>query len=62
MKVTIFYMLIGVNIYQFKTKDSETKSYPLCSGNISKGVTVDNMEKKWNGNAYDFSVDYNTMM
>ena len=46
MKVTIFYMLIGVNIYQCKTKDSETKSYPLCSGNISKGVTVDNMKKK----------------
>ena len=38
-------IVIGVNIYQFKAKDSEIKSYLLCLGNISKDVTVDNMKK-----------------
>ena len=28
----------GIKIHQFKAKDSETKSYPLCFGNISKDL------------------------
>ena len=32
-------------MYQFKAKDSEIKSYPLCLGNISKDFTLDNMQK-----------------
>ena len=34
----------GVQIYQFKAKDSEIKPYPLCLGNISKDFTVDDLE------------------
>ena len=34
-----------VKIYQFKAKTSEIKTYSLCSGNISKDFTVDNMKK-----------------
>ena len=41
----------GTKIHQFKTKDSETKRYPLCLGSISKDVSVDNMKKtELNGN------------
>ena len=32
-------------MYQFKAKDSEIKSYPLCLGNISKDFTLNNMQK-----------------
>ena len=32
-------------MYQFKTKYSEIKPYPLYLGNISKDVTIDNMKK-----------------
>ena len=34
--------------------------YPLCLGNISKYLSVNNMKKKTglNGYVYDFSVDY----
>ena len=33
-------------MYQFKAKDSETKPYPLCLGNISKDFTIDNIKKQ----------------
>ena len=33
-------------IYQFKAKNLEIKDYALCSGNISKNVTINNMKKK----------------
>ena len=33
-------------IYKFKAKDSETKAYSLCLGNISKDWSHDNMKKK----------------
>ena len=33
-------------MYQFKTKDSEIKSYPLCSGNISKYFAANNIKIK----------------
>ena len=46
-------------IYKFKAKDSEIVASPLCLGNISKGWSVDNMEKPgFNGYVYDFSVGY----
>ena len=32
-------------MYQFKAKGSETKSYPLYLGNISKDFTLSNMKK-----------------
>ena len=46
-------------IYKFKAKDSEIVAIPLCLGNISKDLSVDNMKKTgFNGCIYDFSVDY----
>ena len=36
---------IGVKVYQFKSKDSEIKLYPLCLGTISKNFAIDNMKK-----------------
>ena len=46
-------------IIKFKTKDSEITVYPLCLGNISRGWSVDNIEKiGLKGYVYDFSVDY----
>ena len=47
-------------MYQFKTKDSEIKKYPLCLGNVSKDFTAINMKKAGlNGYFYKFFVDYN---
>ena len=52
----------GVKIYQFKSKDSEIKPYPICLGNISKSFTVDNMKKvELNGKVHNFSVNYETI-
>ena len=49
----------GTEIYKFKAKDSEIVASPLCSGNVSKDWSVDNMKKtRFNGYVYDFSVDY----
>ena len=43
-----------------KEKDSETKKYPLCLGNISKDFTTNNMKKTGlNGYVHEFSLDYN---
>ena len=33
-------------IYQFKAKYTEVKNYALCSGNISKYFTINNIKKK----------------
>ena len=33
-------------IHKFKAKGSEIVPYPICLGNISKDVYVDNMKKK----------------
>ena len=35
-----------VKIYQFKAKNLEIKSYPLCVGNIPKAFTFHNMKKQ----------------
>ena len=52
----------GTGIHKFKAKDSEIVASPLCLGNISKDVSVDNMKKTGlNGYAYDFSVDYDAI-
>ena len=52
----------GIEIYKFKSKDSDTVASPLCLGNISKDFSVDNMKKTGlNGYAYDFSVDYDVI-
>ena len=49
-------------MYQFKAKDSEIKSYPLCLGNISKDFTLDNMQKtRLKKILKVFSVDYNAI-
>ena len=46
-------------MYQFKAKDTETKTYPLCLGNISIYFSANDMIKAGlNGRVYDFSVDY----
>ena len=52
----------GTEIYKSKAKDSEIVASPLCLGNISKDWSVDNLTKtEFNGNVYDFSVDYNSI-
>ena len=40
-----FLVVSATRIYQFKAQDSEVKDYTLCLGNISKGFTINNMEK-----------------
>ena len=53
------YIVNGKEIHRFKAKDSKTVATPLCLGNISKDLTVDNRkETGLNGYVYDFSVDY----
>ena len=52
----------NIEITKFKAKDSEIVAVPLCLGNISKDVSVDNMKKTGlNGYVYDFSVDYDAI-
>ena len=49
----------STEIYKFKAKDSEIVASPLCSGNISKDWSTDNIKKTgFNGYIYDFSEDY----
>ena len=49
----------GTEVHKSKAKDSEIVATPLCLGNISKDLSVDNMKKTGlNGYIYDFSVDY----
>ena len=35
----------GVKIYQFRAKDSELNSHPVCLGNISKEFSNDEMKQ-----------------
>ena len=52
----------GTEIHRFKAKDSDIVATPLCSGNISKDWTVDNMEKTGlNRYVYDFSLEYDAI-
>ena len=49
----------GTEIHKFKTKNSGIVAAPICSGNISRDFSLDNMKKTGlNGYVYDFSVDY----
>ena len=44
---------------KFKSKYFNIIATPLCQGNISKDLSVDNMKGTGlNGYVYDFSVDY----
>ena len=59
---SIYIFVIGVEIYKFKAKHSETNQAPLCLGNVSNSFLVDNMKKTrlyWY--IYDFSIDYNSI-
>ena len=48
----------GTEIITFKSKDSEIVATPLCAGNISKDISVDNMKKTGlNRYFYTFSAD-----
>ena len=52
----------GTKIHRFKAKDSQIVTTPLCLGNISEDVSVDNMKNTGlNGHIYDFSVDYDAV-
>ena len=53
----------GAKTHQFKTKDSEKKTYLLYLGKILKGFTVDNLKNTPDLNGYlcDFTVDYHTI-
>ena len=54
------YLLVnGKEVTKIKAKDIEIKPYPLCLGNISKGISSTNVQNTGlHGYAYDFSVDY----
>ena len=47
----------GTEIYKFKAKDSQIAPNPLCSGNISKDWSTDNLKKK-----KDFIVMFMTLV
>ena len=52
----------GAKIVKFKAKHSEIAAYPLCLGNMSKGLSVDNMKVTGiEGYVCDFSVDYDAI-
>ena len=52
----------GSEIYKFKAKGSEIVSTPLCSGNISKDWSTDNMKETGiHGYVSDFSIDYDAI-
>ena len=44
----------GVKIYWFEVKDSESNSFPLYLGNISKDFTVNNKETGLDVHVYDY--------
>ena len=41
-----FLFVNSVEIYQFKARNSEIKSFPLCLRNILKDFAVENMKKQ----------------
>ena len=50
-----------VKIDQFKAKNSEIKSYPLCLCNISKDFMVNNVKNWIKGICLSFYIDYNAI-
>ena len=56
-----FFFVNGTEI-KFKAKDSEIVAVPLCLGNISEDVSVDNMKKiGLNEYVYNIIVDYDAI-
>ena len=57
------YLLVNdTEIIKFKAEDSEITPYPMCSGNISKDWSIDNMKRtSLQGCVYDFSVGYDAI-
>ena len=54
-----FLFVNGIEIYNFKAKDSKIVPSPLCLENVSKDQPIDNMKKTgFTGYVCDFSVDY----
>ena len=52
----------GVEIYKFKSKDSEKNAALLCLGNNSIDFSADNTKTtKLYGYVYDFGVDYDSI-
>ena len=41
-----FLFVNATKVYHFKAKNSKTKDYALCLGNILKDFTINNMKKK----------------
>ena len=51
-----------IKINKFKTKDSEMVATPLCSGNISKDWSIENVKNTGlNGYVYDYSFHYDAI-
>ena len=51
----------GVEIYNFKAKDSEVNAAPLCFVNMLKNCSVDKIQKTGLYEyKYNFSVDYDS--
>ena len=60
--VNSYIFVNSVEIYKFKAKDSEINAAPLCSSNVLKDFSVDNMKKiKLYRYVYDFSIDYDSI-
>ena len=53
-----FLFVDTVKMCQFKATDSETRSYPVCLGYISKDFIINHMDMWINGYVDVFSVDY----
>ena len=54
-----YFFINGTEIYNSKAKDSEFVVSPLCTANISKDWSTDNVKKAgFNGYVYHFSVDF----
>ena len=57
-----FLFVNSTEIIKFKAEDSKIVPYPLCLGNVSKDISVDNMKEiGLNGYVHDFSVDYDAI-
>ena len=58
-QIVIYLFVNGTETIKFKPKVSETVVTPLNLGNMSKDLSVDNLENNvFYGSVYDFSVDY----
>ena len=58
----IYFFVNGTEVIKFKAKDPEIVAYLLFSGNISKYISVGNVQNtRLNGYVYEFSVDYDAI-